>query len=116
MCARAHSSALIRFLQKFGCSKSALRPQGFMILFAEALHPLKSTNDQGDGSQLCFGITDLILVQRKCLVHAKPEVTFRDQPSARAFSKVFPIKPPPSPRDTVPSLGGAQDKEGDKLQ
>lgn len=67
----AHSSALIRFLQEFGCSKSTLSPQRFMVFFTEALHPLKSTNDQGDGSQLCFGITDFIFVQRKCLVHTE---------------------------------------------
>lgn len=67
----AHSSALIRFLQKFGCSKSTLSPQGFMVFFTEAPHPLKSTNDQGDGSQLCFGITDFIFVQRKRLMHTK---------------------------------------------
>ena len=71
MCTGAHSSALIRFLQKLGCSKSTLSPQGFMIFFTEALHPLKSTNDQGDGSQLCFGIADFIFIQRKCLVHTK---------------------------------------------
>lgn len=68
MCTGAHSSALIRLLQKFGCGQSALSPQGLVILFTEALHPLEGPDDQGDGSQLCFGIADFIFIQRKCLV------------------------------------------------
>lgn len=90
MCTGAHSSALVRFLQKFGCSKCTLSPQRFMILFTEALHPLKSTNDQGDGSQLCFGITDFIFIQRKCLVNKKRPLL----PSIGALSKVPPTKIP----------------------
>lgn len=71
VCTGAHSSALVGFLQEFGRSKCTLSPQGFVILFTEALHPLESANDQGDGSQLCFGITDFILIQRKRLVGHK---------------------------------------------
>lgn len=69
MCTGAHSSALIGLLQKFGCGQSALSPQGLMILFTETLHPLEGPDDQGDGSQLCFGIADFIFIQRKCLGH-----------------------------------------------
>lgn len=92
MCTGAHSSALIRFLQKFRCSKCTLSPQRFMILFTEALHPLKSTNDQGDGSKLCFGITDFIFIQRKCLVNKKQKRPLLL--SAWAFPKVLPTKSP----------------------
>lgn len=92
MCTGAHSSALIGFLQKFGCSKCTLSPQRLMILFTEALHPLKSTNDQGDGSQLCFGITDFIFIQRKRLVNKKRKRPLL--PSVGAFSKVLPTKTP----------------------
>lgn len=95
MCTGAHSSALIRFLQKFGCSKSTLSPQGFMIFFTEALHPLKSTNDQGDGSQLCFGITDFIFIQRKCLVHTKQKWPLGTNHLLEHFPKYFPSKPHP---------------------
>lgn len=73
MCTCAHSSALIWFLQKFWCSKCTLSSQGLMILFTEALHPLKSTNDQGDSSQLCFRIADFILIERKCLTTQNKE-------------------------------------------
>jgi len=52
MCTGAHSSALIRLLQKFGCSKSTLNPQGFMVFFTEALHPLKSTIDQSRAGRI----------------------------------------------------------------
>ena len=115
MCTGAHSSALIWFLQKFGCSKCTLSPQRFMILFTEALHPLKSTDDQGDGSKLCFGITDFIFIQRKCLVNNNQKRPLLL--STQAFSKVLPNKPPScetlcSPfrsQDADPSLGEAQD-------
>lgn len=64
----AHGAALVGLLQELGRSESALSPQGLVVLFTEALHPLKGPDDQRDGRQLGFGITDLILIQRKCLV------------------------------------------------
>uniref|UniRef100_A0A9L0T5X5 Uncharacterized protein n=1 Tax=Equus caballus TaxID=9796 RepID=A0A9L0T5X5_HORSE len=103
MCTGAHSSALIRFLQKFGCSKSTLSPQRLMILFTEALHPFKSTNDQGDGSQLCFGITDFIFIQRKRLVDTKHKGPLGTNHLLKCFPKYFPPNPYPVRHSAVPS-------------
>lgn len=65
-----NSSALIWLLQKFGCSQSTLCTQGLMILLAKTTHLLKCAYYESYGGQLCFRITDLILVQSKCLEEA----------------------------------------------
>lgn len=112
----AHCSALVGLLQKFGCGKSTLSPQGLMVLFTEALHPLEGADDQGDGSQLGFGVTDFIFIQRKRLGGHKAERTFRCQPPPQAFSKAVPRTPPPVRRPAGPftsehgPLGEAQDR------
>lgn len=67
MGAGAHGSALVRLLQELGGGESALRPQRLVVLLPEALHPLERANDQRDGRQLGFGVTDLVLVQRERL-------------------------------------------------
>lgn len=64
----ADSSALVGLLQQLGRSQRTLSPQGLVVFLAEASHPLKSANDQGDGCQLSFGVTDLILIERECLM------------------------------------------------
>ena len=64
---RAHSSALVRLLQKFGCSQRTLSPQRLMVFLAETSHSLKGANDQCDGCQLGFGVTYLILIKREGL-------------------------------------------------
>jgi len=43
-----------------------------MILLAKTAHLLKCTYYESYGGQLCFRITDLILVQSKCLEEATP--------------------------------------------
>ena len=43
-----------------------------MILLTKTAHLLKCAYYQSYGSQLCFRITDLILVQSKCLEEATP--------------------------------------------
>lgn len=64
----AHSPALVGLLQELGGCQRTLSPQRLMVLLAEALHPLKRPNYQGDCSQLCFRITDFIFIQREGLV------------------------------------------------
>lgn len=63
----ADGSALVGLLQQLGRSQRTLGPQRLMVFFTEATHPLKGADDQGDGCQLGFGVTDLILIQRKGL-------------------------------------------------
>ena len=43
-----------------------------MILLTKTAHLLKCAYYQSYGGQLCFRITDLILVQSKCLEEATP--------------------------------------------
>ena len=65
--ADCHSSALVWFLEQSGWCQRTLCPQRFMVLLPKTRHPLKRANDQCDCSQLRLAVTDLILVQRKCL-------------------------------------------------
>lgn len=67
----ADSSALVRLLQQLGRSQCTLSPQGLVVFLTEASHSLKSANNQGDGCQLSFGVTDLILIERECLIWTK---------------------------------------------
>lgn len=50
----AHSPTLVWFLKELRSCQCTLSPQRLMVLFTEALHPLKCPNYQGDCSQLCF--------------------------------------------------------------
>lgn len=61
------SSALVWLFQQLGGSQRTLSPQRLVVFLAEASHSLKGPDDQCDGCQLGFGVTDLILVQREGL-------------------------------------------------
>lgn len=65
--ADADGAALVRFLQQFGGSESALGSQRLVVLLAETAHALECANDQRDGSKLGLRVTDLILIQRERL-------------------------------------------------
>ena len=67
MCADADGSALVGLLQQLGGSQRTLSPQRLVVFFTETSHSLKGTDDQRDGCQLGFGVTDLILIQREGL-------------------------------------------------
>lgn len=67
MGADADGSALIGFFQQLGGRQGTLSPQRLVVFLTEASHPLKGPNDQRDGCQLGFGVTDLIFIQREGL-------------------------------------------------
>ena len=67
MRAYAHTTTLIRFLQKLGGCEGALGTQRLVVFFAEATHLFKGGVDEGDGCKLGFGIADFVFVQRECL-------------------------------------------------
>lgn len=58
----ADSAALVRLLQQLGGSQRTLSPQRLVVFLAETSHSLKGTDDQCDGCQLGFRVTDLILI------------------------------------------------------
>lgn len=60
-------SALVGLFQQLRGSQCTLSPQRLVVLLTEASHSFKGPNDQCDGCQLSFGVTDLILVQREGL-------------------------------------------------
>lgn len=60
-------SALVWLFQQLGGSQRTLGPQWLVVFLTEASHSLKGPDDQRDGSQLGFGVADLILVQRESL-------------------------------------------------
>lgn len=76
MGADADGPALVGLFQQLGGGERALGPQRLVVFFAETSHPLEGTNDQCDGGQLGFGVTDLVLVQREGLVRGLQQQLF----------------------------------------
>lgn len=67
MGADADGPALVRLFQQFRGSQRTLSPQRLVVFLAEASHPLEGPNDEGNGGQLGFGVTDLVFIQREGL-------------------------------------------------
>lgn len=61
MCTGGHGAALVWLLQQAGGAAGAVGAQGLMVLLSQALHPLKGSHNQEQGTHLLLGVRDVLL-------------------------------------------------------
>ena len=64
-------TTLVRFLEEFGATSSAVGSEGLVVLFSEVVHLLKRGYDQDKSSHLGLGVRDVFLKHSESLTDVK---------------------------------------------